>query len=44
MQDSGLSEVWVESGIIGPNVAAQIMAGKSYARATRVHKITLQAL
>ena len=44
MQNSGFGEVWVEIGIIGPNVAANIMAGKSYARATRVHEITLQAL
>ena len=44
MADSGLVEVWSESGILGPNVADQIMSGKKYARAVRMHKLTVQAL
>lgn len=44
MTDSGLVDVWLESGILGPNEADQIMSCKQYARAVRVHKLTLQAL
>ena len=44
MSDSGLRELWVESDLLGSNAAQQVLTGKSYARATRGHKITLQAL
>ena len=44
MKDSGLVETWTESGILGINAASQVMAGKSFACANRVHKLTLQAL
>lgn len=44
MSDCGLTEVWEESKLLGPNVADQVMAGKAYARATRAHKLTYQAL
>ena len=44
VQSSGLSEAWVESGILGPNSTDQAMAGKSYSRGMRAHKITFQAM
>lgn len=44
MEDCGLTDVWIETGILGINAAQHAMAGKAYARAIRVHKITLQAL
>ena len=44
MQDSGLGEIWTESGLLGDNSVQQIMAGKSYARSVRAHKLTFQAL
>ena len=43
-KDSGLFEVWTESGILGPNTADKAMAGKSYAKGMCAHKLTLQAL
>ena len=43
-QDSGLGEIWTESGLLGDNSVQQIMAGKSYARSVRAHKLTFQAL
>ena len=44
MQDFGLGEIWTESGLPGDNSVQQIMAGKSYARSVRAHKLTFQAL
>ena len=44
MQDCGLMDMWVNSGIIGPNAAEHVMAGKSYSRCTRIHKLTYQVL
>ena len=44
MSDSGLSELWVECDILGANAAQNVMGGKGYARAIRIHKLTLQAL
>ena len=44
VQSSGLAEVWIESGILGPNATEQAMVGKPYARAIRAHKLTFQAL
>ena len=44
MQDSGLTDVWIESGILGANAAQHVMGGKAYARGIRIHKMTLQAL
>ena len=44
VQSSGLSEAWVESKILGPNLTDQAMAGKSYSRGMRAHKITFQAM
>ena len=44
MQCCGLMDVWVESHTLGPRTAEQVLAGKSYARGMRTHKLTLQAL
>lgn len=44
MQSSGLLDVWVESQALGPRTAEQVLAGKSYARGMRAHKLTVQAL
>ncbi|MES9880098.1 MAG: hypothetical protein ABW185_04375 [Sedimenticola sp.] len=43
-QDSGLADVWTESGILGPNSTDKAMSGKSYSKGVRAHKLTLQAL
>jgi len=42
MQDSGLTEIWVDSGILGNRTIERVLAGKDYSKA--VHNITLQAL
>lgn len=44
MDCSGLVEAWVESNLLGPKTAEQVMAGKSYIRGMRSHKLTLQAM
>ena len=44
MQSSGLLEAWVESSIMGPTSALQVMDEKHYARAMTAHKLTYQAL
>ena len=44
MQDTGLGEIWTESGLLGDNSIQQIMAGKSYARSSRAHRLTFQIL
>ena len=44
MKGTGLVDSWVESGLLGPNAADNVMSGKAYKRAMRVHKLTLQAL
>ena len=43
MKCSGLVEVWVESGILGPDSADNVMTGKSYNRGMIVQKLTFQA-
>ena len=42
-EDSGILELWVESGLLGPNSAEKAKDGKSYAKAMRAHKLTWQA-
>jgi hypothetical protein len=37
-EDSGILEMWVESGLLGPNSAEKAKDGKSYAKAMRAHK------
>lgn len=44
IQSSGLLEAWVESNLLGPNTAEQVMTGKSYNKGIRAHKITLQSM
>ena len=44
MEDSGLVEVFVESGLLGPNTAGKVMDGKSFAKGMRAHKIMWQSL
>jgi len=44
MRCSGLEEVLVESGVCASGSIQQVMAGKHYNRAIRVHKIVLEAL
>ena len=44
IKSSGLPDAWVESKMIGPKTAEQVLSGHSYARAIRAHKLTLQAL
>ena len=42
--DSRLADMWIESGILGPNSAEKALNGKSYAKGIRAHKLTLQAM
>lgn len=46
MQSSGLMQAWIESGLFGPDTAEQVILGKgkSYSKAMRTHKITIQAM
>ncbi|KAG1680635.1 hypothetical protein GQR58_012311 [Nymphon striatum] len=44
MSDSGLQQIWEESGLMGPNSTERVVDGKSYAKAIRAHKLTWQAL
>jgi len=46
LQSSGLLEAWIESKILGPGTAELVLAGKgkSYSKAMRAHKLTIQAL
>lgn len=44
MASSGLEDLWVESGVYGESTAQTILAGKSYNRGVRAHKMTYEAL
>ena len=46
IQSAGLLDAWVESKILGPGTAEQIILGKgkSYSKAIRAHKLTIQAM
>lgn len=44
MQDSGLSEIWVESALLGPRTVERVLEGKEYSKGVRAHKVTLQAI
>ena len=46
VQSSGLLEAWVASKILGPGTAEQVLTGKgkSYSKAMRAHKLTIQAM
>ena len=41
---SGVEDLWIESDICGSNVATKIISETHYNRATRAHKLTLEAL
>ena len=42
MQASGLSEVWLESGILGPVSTEKALEGKYYTKGMHAHKLTYQ--
>ena len=42
--NSGLEDVWTESGVYGENTAQNIISAKSYNRSIRAHKMTYEAL
>ena len=44
IQSSGLLEAWVESNMLGPKAAEQVLAGQAFSRGMRAHKITIQAM
>ena len=44
MDESGLAEVWVESGLLGQDTVELVRAGKAYNKGMRAHRLTLQAL
>ncbi|KAL8571746.1 hypothetical protein ACOMHN_060831 [Nucella lapillus] len=44
MNSSGIANIWVESGVLGEGTAENIMDGKGWNRAIRVHKLTVEAL
>ena len=44
LEESGLKDVWVESGVFGENTAGHMMDGKSYNKAVRGHKFAVEAL
>lgn len=44
MKSCGLSEIWTESGVLGPGSVAKVFEGKAYSKGMRVHKLTYQAL
>lgn len=37
-------KAWIESGLCGPGTAEQVILSKSYSKAMRAHKITIQAM
>ena len=44
MSSCGLFDAWIESNLLGEVAAQKVFAGKSYSKAMRAHKITIQAL
>lgn len=44
MMDSGLKDIWVDSGVFGENTADKILQGKGWNRIIRAHKLTVDAL
>ena len=41
---SGLADIWIEAGVYSECVAQRIMQGKSWNRAVRAHKLTMEAM
>ena len=44
MENSGLEDLFVESGIHGPAIVTKIFRGKAYNRGIRAHKLAFEAL
>jgi hypothetical protein len=44
MNGSGVHEIWVESDLLGPIAAEQVLSGQHYNRGLRAHNITSQVL
>lgn len=44
MANTGLAEMWIESGVLAEGSAVKVLNGKSYAKGMRMHKLTYQAL
>jgi hypothetical protein len=44
MEESGLEDIWSESGVYGPSVASKLLKATHYNRAVRAHKLTCEAL
>lgn len=43
MANTGLAEIWIESGVLAEGSAIKVLSGKAYAKAMRIHKLTYQA-
>lgn len=43
-QESGLKDVFIESGLYGSNSTMALLQGKSYNRGIRGHKLIMEAL
>ena len=44
LESSGLEDIWVETGLFGPNTTDSMMEGKAYYRAVRGHTLAYEAL
>ena len=44
MGNSGLAELWLESGVLAEGSIKTVMEDKAYGKGMRVHKLTFQAL
>ena len=42
--DAGLTDLPVESGVVGQSACEVVMAGKHYNRALRLHKLVFEAI
>ena len=42
--DSGLEDLWIESGVYASGTTTAIIAGKQYNRGVRAHKLTYEAI
>ena len=43
MENAGIADIWVESGLFAENSPDAMMTGKSYYRAVRAHTWTYKA-
>jgi hypothetical protein len=44
LRPTGLHDIWVESELLGPIAAEQVLSGQHYNKGLRAHNITSQAL